>query len=114
MSKHAKPVLVRFYRGDDHGQYVLVKNWEANDGYAKFTLPGTSLIGRSLMVDGLIDLRVVVMESEEVEWAVHRVDRDRLMPDDAPYRVTCQSHVARLRNSQPTDDYVMAHFEVAL
>ena len=111
MSKHAMPTLIRFYRGDENGQYALVKDWEANDGYAKFTLPGTSFIGRSMMVDGLIDLRVIVMESEEVEWSIRRVDHD-LLREDAPYRVTCQSHVARLRNSQPTDDYVLDHFTV--
>lgn len=113
MSKHAKPTLVRFFRGDEDGRYVLVKNWEVRGpGVATFTLPATSLTGRSLMNDGLCDLRVIVMESEEVEWCIHRIDRDR-WPINGPYRIECQSLVARLRSGQPTDDYVLANFQVS-
>lgn len=111
MSKHAKPTLIRFYRGDEDGRFVLVKNWETRDGCAKFTLPATSFMGRSLMVDGLINVRVVVMESEEVEWTVDRVDHE-LWPPNAPYRVKCQALVDRLRRSLPTDHYVIANFRV--
>lgn len=113
MGKHAKPILVRFYRDGEDAQFVLVKDWENFGGWARFTLPKTSAVGRSLMTDGLCKLRVVVMESEEVEWKVDRVDRAlKFPPGGGPYEVTCRSLVGRLRDSEPTDLYVIAKCEL--
>lgn len=111
MSKHAKPTLVRFYRDGEDVQFALVKDWETVGSWAFFSLPATSSVGQSLMTAGLCKLRVVVMESEEVEWRIQSVERSRLFPQ-APYDVKCRSLVARLRDSEPTDERIIKHFEV--
>lgn len=103
MSKHAKPTLVRFFRGEGNVQYALVRDWRAQDGWANFTLPDTSLIGTLLITDGLLDVRVVVMESEEVVWDVNSVRHEV----GAIWRVRCQSHALRVRQSQPRDEWLL-------
>ena len=113
MSKHAKPTLVRFFRADEDMQLVLAKDWEAVDGWAKFTLPATSLVGSSLMNDGLIDVRVVVLSSEEVEWHIDLVERYSVMTrDPGEYRITCQSLARHTKLVQLPDEWILANFKV--
>lgn len=107
MSKHAKPILVRFFRADEDMQMVLVRDWEVLDGWARFTLPVTSSVGSSLIYDGLIGVRVVVLSSEEVEWHIDRVTRG-----PGEYRITCQSQANHTKKLQLPDEWVLANFKV--
>lgn len=102
MSKHAKPTLIRFYRGDEEGRYALVRDWAAENGWATFTLPASSQIAASL-IEGIVDARIVVMESDELVWDIDRVMHER----GSEYWVRCQSHVGHVRQTQPLDDWLL-------
>lgn len=114
MSKHAKPTLVRFFREGQDGRQTLVKDIETGDnGYIRFTLPVDSPLTDWLFNDGVCGVRVVIMDTEEVEFRIDKIERAvHLLGDYGAATVTCQSLAARLRRTLPDDDYAIELFGV--
>lgn len=106
MSKHAKPTLVRFFRGESENiANIEVNDWEAIDGYARFTLPFSNPDADRLFNEMFVagPFRLIVMESTEVIWAMYQMETSAI---DHAYHVRCRSLVRQIRDTHPTDEWV--------
>lgn len=119
MSKHAKPTLIRIWLDDDHHPdmaNVLVDDWTIvrADGWAEFTLPIENPIADKVFDHGVVQVRLLVMESEQVEWRIDTMTRDGSWPPPMHdrWRVRCESWASRLRRTWPTDEWIIDNLEV--
>lgn len=105
MSKHAKPTLVRCYRGEaENIANILVDDWETRDGRAQFTMPRGESVPDMLFDTTSSGLRLIVMASDEVLWAVNRMEASARW--GWVYRVTCTALAKQIRDTWPTDDWI--------
>ena len=110
MSKHAKPVLVRVWFEDRDGFNLLANDWkELPNGKATFTMPkGNEHCDKLFKTCGL-GVRVIVMESSEIEWCITRMKTGNLYPVECPdaYKVECLPLRRYLSQQQPTDQWIV-------
>lgn len=107
MSRHAKPTLVRFFRGESENvANIEVDDWETADGWARFTIPFSNPNADRLFNEMFVagPFRLIVMESAEVIWAMYQMETSTII---SAYCVRCRSLVRQIRDTHPTDEWVV-------